>query len=284
MKKIFLAVAAGALIFAACNNTPSDPAATEPVPVKIVSLNGTVSEVLAGLNMESNIVGVDVTSVYPENLKTKTQMGSSHSYNIEGIIATAPDYVICTKERGLSPEQATQLQQAGVKVWIINQEYTIDGTKKLINELADSFQKQDAAQQMISKIDKDLAAVKATDARPKVVFIYARGAGTLQVAGNGTPMNEMIRLANGEPAATDFNGFKPLTAEAMVAANPDYILLFDTGLKSLEGAEGVLKVPGVANTNAGKNKGIIEMDGLKLSGFGPRVGEAVKELSEKLHP
>ncbi len=284
MKKIILAVAASALIVAACNNTPSDPAATAPVPVKIVSLNGTVSEVLSGLNMESNIVGVDVTSVYPENLKEKTQMGSSHSYNIEGIIAAAPDYVICTQERGLSPEQVTQLQQAGLKVWVLSQEYSVAGTKKLINELADSFKKQEEAKHMIAKIDTNLAAAKATDTRPKVIFIYARGAGTLQVAGNGTPMNEMIKLANGEPAATDFNGFKPLTAEAMVAANPDYILLFDTGLKSLEGAEGVLKVPGVANTNAGKNKGIIEMDGLKLSGFGPRVGEAVKELSEKLHP
>lgn len=284
MKKIILAIAAGALIFTACNNTPAGSDAQGQAPLKIVSLNGTVSEVLSGLDMESNIVGVDVTSVYPENLKSKTQMGSSHSFNMEGIIAAAPDYVICTQERGLAPEQVTQLQQAGVKVWVLTQEYTIDGTKKLINELADSFKKQDAAKQMISKIDADLTAVKSTDTKPKVVFIYARGAGTLQVAGNGTPMNEMIKLANGEPTTADFNGFKPLTSEAMVAANPDYILLFDTGLKSLEGAEGVLKVPGVANTNAGKNKGIIEMDGLKLSGFGPRVGEAVKELSEKIHP
>jgi iron complex transport system substrate-binding protein len=95
-------------------------------------------------------------------------------------------------------------------------------------------------------------------------------------------MDKMITLAGAENAATGFNDFKPLTAEAMVAANPDVILLFDSGLQSLGGIEGLLKVPGVAQTNAGKNRKVIVMDGQLLTGFSPRVITAIKELSQKI--
>lgn len=251
--------------------------------VKIVTIGGAVTEVLAGLGMESNLVGVDMTSTYPESVKAKTQVGSSHNLNVESIIAAKPDYVISLEERGIKPEQATQLEQAGIKVWVIKQEYTIDGTKKLINTLADSFQKQDKAQEMIAAIDKSIAELPKYDTKPKVLFIYARGAGTLQVGGTGTPMATMIELAGGTNAGTDFADFKPLTAEALVKMNPDMILLFESGMQSLQGAEGLLKAPGVAQTTAGKNKAFIMMEGGLLSGFGPRVGDAGKQLGEKMH-
>lgn len=93
----------------------------------------------------------------------------------------------------------------------------------------------------------------------------------------------MIELAGAENAVSGFSDFKPLTAEALVAANPDVILLFDSGLESLSGATGMMGVPGVAETQAGKNQAFISMDGQLLSGFGPRVGEAARLLNERLH-
>jgi iron complex transport system substrate-binding protein len=116
----------------------------------------------------------------------------------------------------------------------------------------------------------------------KVLFIYARGAGTMMVAGQETPLDKIITLAGAKNAANGFKDFKPLTTEALVAANPDVILLFDSGLESVGGVNGLLKVPGIPQTTAGKQQKIIAMDGQFLSGFGPRVLEAVKELSEKL--
>lgn len=294
MKKIVLAFVSCSLLLASCtenNNVQEQSETTQTAQTNenqaIISLNGTVSEILVALGLETNIIGVDVSSVYPESLKQKTQMGSSHSYNVESIIVAKPKYVIGFKERGLRPEQISQIEQTGIKVWNIKQEYTIEGTKKIIQLLADSFQRQEQAKALIAKMDADLASFKAvqTTKKPKVLFIYARGAKTLQVAGTGTQMDAIIRMAGGEPAfGNEFEGFKPLTTEALVAANPDYILLFDTGVQSLEGIEGVLKIPGIDKTNAGKNKAIIEMEGLKLSGFGPRVGEAIKELNAKIIP
>ncbi|MFT4061835.1 MAG: helical backbone metal receptor [Edaphocola sp.] len=251
--------------------------------IRIVSLNGAISETLAGLGMEANIVGVDVTSKYPQSLLAKPKVGSPHNMSVEAMIALKPNYVIAMKERGLKPEQAAQLQQAGIKVWVIEQEYSVEGTKKYINQLADSFHKQEAAKSLTAAIDSQYAALPKYETSPKVMFIYARGAGALSVCGKNMPMAIMIALAGGTNAGNDAEGFKPLTPEAVVKANPDAILLFDSGLKSLDGVDGMLKVPGIAQTKAGKDKNFIVMDGELLSAFGPRVVSGIKELGEKIH-
>ena len=95
-----------------------------------------------------------------------------------------------------------------------------------------------------------------------------------------TPL--IIGIAGGQNAITEFEDFKPLTPEAVVKSNPDYILMFDKGLESIGGVDGVLKLEGVASTNAGKNKKIIAMDGQLVSGFGPRVGQAAAQLNQLL--
>lgn len=251
--------------------------------LRIVSLSGPVSETLAAIGLEESIIGVDVTSTYPASLQSKAKVGNTHNLNVESILALKPDYVISMKERGIKPEQATQLQQAGVKVWVIDQEYSIEGTKKYITLLADSFHKEEEAKKIITAIDASYATLPKYNTRPSVMFIYARGAGALSVCGKDMPMAKMIEMAGGVNAGNDFEGFKPLTAEAVVKNNPDAILLFSSGLQSVDGPEGMLKVPGVAQTNAGKNKNFIVMDGELLSGFGPRIAEAVKELGEKMH-
>lgn len=102
------------------------------------------------------------------------------------------------------------------------------------------------------------------------------------VAGQKTPLDAVINLAGGVNAAQGFDDFKPLTPEALLEANPDVILMFDSGLQSIGGVEGILKIEGIAQTNAGKNKKVIAMDGQYLSGFSPRLGDAVLELNQKL--
>ena len=162
------------------------------------------------------------------------------------------------------------------------QDYSAAGARKLISDVAATFGLSAKAPAILRKLNTDLAVVRKPARTQKVLFIYARGAGTLMVAGKNTPVEKMIELAGGTNAATGFDNFKPLTAEALIAANPDVLLLFNSGLESLGGVDGLLKIPGVAQTNAGRNRTVIEMDGQLLTGFSPRLGLAVQELSRKL--
>lgn len=252
---------------------------------KIVSLNGTVSEILVDLGFEDNIVGVDVASNYPASLQEKPKVGHSRQLSAEGVLALAPDIVIAANA-DMKPELAEQIRNTGVKLLLFEHRYSPEGTKGLIREMADSLGRKEKGDSIIMALQSDLEKVKQIemkDPKPKVLFIYARGTGTMMVAGKDTQVEKMIELAGGVNAVNDFAEFKPLTAEALVAANPDVILLFDSGLSSLGGAEGLLEVQGVRQTNAGKNQRIVEMEGQFLTGFSQRLGKAIEELAKRIH-
>ena len=88
----------------------------------------------------------------------------------------------------------------------------------------------------------------------------------------------MLEIVGAENAAGDIKGSKPMTAEAVITAQPDVYVLFTTGLESIGGVDGLLKLPGLAHTPAGRNRRIVAMSGQYLSGFGPRCGRAALDL------
>src|SRR5690606_12967256 len=118
---------------------------------------------------------------------------------------------------------------------------------------------------LINQIDEDLKGMVQLKNQPNVLFVYARGVGMLMVAGENTQMDKMIELAGGKNAVSGFEDFKPLTPESVIAAKPDLLFLFNSGTESLSGGEGLLQIPGVKMTPAGKNKKFLSMDGLYVS-------------------
>mgnify|MGYP001627916185 FL=1 len=259
-----------------------DTTASENSTLRIVTLNGALTETISALGYEEAIVGVDVTSTFPKTVKeTATDLGHISSITIESIMALKPTDVFAT-EKDLSPDLKTQLESASVNVHLLKHTYTIDGTKALITDVAKVLEAEGNVEAIFSSIDTTIDTVEPLNPQPKVVFIYARGAGTLMLSGNNTPMQQLVALAGGEYAITEFDSFKPLTPESLVQANPDVLFLFESGIRSLGGAEGLLTIPGVAETNAAKDNAIITMDGALVSSFGPRVGLATKELNELL--
>ncbi|WP_449387875.1 heme/hemin ABC transporter substrate-binding protein [Chryseobacterium lineare] len=247
---------------------------------KIVTLNGGITEIVAALGHEKEIVGTDVTSTYPESLKaTAKDLGHVRSMTIEPIMAVSPTLILAS-DKDINPELMGKIKASGIKTEVFKQEFTVEGTKKLIADVAKAIGNTDY-QKLNDKIDADLKQIQPIAQKPKVLFIYARG-NMLMVSGKNTPMASLIELAGGENAVNDFEDFKPLTPEAVVKANPDVLFFFTSGLQGAGGNEGALKMPGVSQTNAGKNKKIIAMDGGLVSGFGPRLGEAAVALNKLL--
>lgn len=251
---------------------------------RIVSLSGTLTEILAGLGLEKNMVGVDVTSTFPITVDKLPKVGHVRQVGSEAILSLRPTEVVVMQESGFRPELIRQLEQAGVKVTQFKQTFSPAGTEELIKQMALHYKKVAQGQKMIQTMRAQMRKTVAAKNRPKVLFVYARGAGSLQVSGKNTSVDQLIHLAGGTNAVQGFDDFKPLTTESLVAANPDYILLFSSGLQSVGGMEGLLKIPGMKLTTAGKKQQVIEMDGLLLTGFGPRLGLAVQTLHKRLYP
>ena len=263
----------------------TSPARAETVPApdlsRIVAVGGTVTEILFALGLGEAIVGVDTSSVYPATTDPLPRVGYQRTLAAEGILSLRPTAVITTEDAG-PPPVLQQLREVGVGVFPVTAKTTLDGARERIRQLGRLTGRSDQADELIRDLDNGLKASSPDISKTRVVFVYARGAGTLNVSGQETPADEMIRLAGGVNAVSTFTGFRPLTAESLVAAAPDVLLFTDRGLASIGGVAGVQQLPGVELTPAGKSGRIIAMDDLLLLGFGLRTAIAVSELSRRL--
>ncbi len=253
--------------------------------MRIVSVGGATTETIYALGSEASLVGTDTSSVYPEAAAKLPQVGYQRTLSAEGVISLKPTLVIISADAG-PPPAIQQIENAGIKIARVNTDNTFEGTKAKIRQIAELLGKKDQGETLVSKLEGEMAeaerVVTSLERKRKVAFIFARGAGSPQVSGTGTPADAMIKLAGGANAITEFELYKPLTAEALVAAQPEVILLPARGLEAMGGVDAVLALPGVADTPAGKNRKIVSVDDVLLLGFSPRLGLAVKELSEKI--
>ncbi len=256
------------------------------VPKRIITLSAALTETADALGFGKNIVAVDVTSTYPAFVTKLPKVSNNRSVSAEGLIAFAPDLVLAP-EGSVSKEVQYQLKSAGINFVNIKQAYSVNGALAFIRAVAAALQvapKGEAlAKQSELKIKQAIAGLKPVGGHlPKVLFIYARGTGTMLVAGKGTSMDAIITLSGGRNAVNEFNEFKPYTTEALIKANPEVILMFEFGYNSLGGINSILKMPGVGQTTAGKNKKIVQLDADLLVNFSVRLDQAITALNHKL--
>jgi iron complex transport system substrate-binding protein len=257
---------------------------------RVISLGGDLTEAVFALGQGERLVAVDTSSLYPpEGVAALPRVGYVRQLSAEGVLSLNPSLVIASEDAG-PPEVLAQLSEAGVTLVTVPQEDSVAGAKAKLDFLAALFGVPERAETLKRQIDLDvLEAQLVIDAaraetKPKVMFIYARGAGALSVSGTGTSAHAMIELSGGENAVTEYEGYKPLTAEAAVAAAPDVLLFLSRGLESVGGVDGVGELPGLAQTPAWAARRVVALDDLYLLGFTPRVGQAVRDLTRALYP
>ena len=253
---------------------------------RIVSVGGSVTEIVYALGAGANVVGVDTSSTYPDAATQLPQVGYQRRLSAEGVLSLQPDVVLVSSDAG--PPVALEHIKAAVRVVEVPSVYTIAGAEDKIRMIARVLGRKKQGEQLVGNLHRDLAAAQAAlnrvRSQPSVLFLYARGLGTLYVSGTSTAADAMIRLAGGVNAVSEYEDFKPFTPEAVVAAAPDVLLMLSRGLESVGGVEGLLQLPGIALTEAARHRRIIAMEDLFLSGFGPRLGAALNELIFHLHP
>lgn len=279
MNKLILALLFATLLFS-CNDAAKS-AEQETSQVRVISLNGSITETLFMLGWGDRLIGVDVTSTYPVVVTKLPVLGHVRSIQMESVLALKPTHIFLVKNE-VKPEFISQWKNAGIAVIEITKEYSIEGSKNSISEIAKALNQEEEAKELIADIELQYQALKDTMTDERVLFIYARGGGNLMVSGMNTPVANMIHLAGAKNAITEFEDYKPLSIEYLVKSNPKAIVMFDTGLAAVGGVDGLGKIPGIAETDAYKKKRIISMDGQLLSGFGPRVVQGVSELRMKL--
>lgn len=276
-----LALAAPMQVLAAV----ADAGKPNPKPRRIVSVGGALTEIVYALDAQAELVGVDTTSLYPAMAQKLPQVGYARALSSEGVLSLAPTQLIATEEAG--PQTVLrQVRDAGVPVAVLNANNKFEGLLERVRQVGQITGRTEPAarlaqslqQQWNSSIDK---VRQRSHAPVRVLFILAHAPNQVMVGGRETGADAMLTYAgavNVMGGQGGFAGYKPLTPEAVIAARPDIVLVTDQGLKASGGVDGILKLPGLAQTPAGRKQRIVSLEAMLLLGFGPRMPQALAEL------
>lgn len=259
--------------------------------MRIVSLSKHLTEMIYALGKGHDLVGCDLSSTYPDSARQLTKVGYHRALSAEGIISLMPTLVVHSNDIG--PEQVLpQITKAGLNVKAFGSASTLDSAKLLLKELGDFFGEKAKADSLIKKMDADMAiaadSLKLMTLKdtPNVMIIHFGRANNIYfvMSGRNGVGDKMIALAGGKTALYDAKGARQISAEAVAAANPDVIIATDFGFDQMGGMDKFIAgVPGVALTNAGKNKRIVRFEEHDLVYFGPRSGTNLIKLMHLIH-
>jgi iron complex transport system substrate-binding protein len=253
---------------------------------RIVTLGGAITETVFALGAGAQIVGVDKSSTYPIAAQRLPNVGYFRQAGAEGILALRPTLVLA--DTGVAATTIAQLRTANTRVVVLPAGESVAITLSRIAGVGRAINRQPQADSLgravTAAVQRATRLVARSTTSRRALVIYARGVGTLFVAGSHTGADEMLRLAGARNVGSAFAGYKPLTAEAVAASNAEVIVLPTNGLRSLGGIDAVLALPGVSQTPAGAARRIVTVDDALLLGFGPRVAEGIEALARAVQP
>jgi iron complex transport system substrate-binding protein len=261
---------------------------------RVVVISQTYNEIIWALGAEGQVVGVDLSSTYPPEVKKVQTVGYHRALSAEGILSLHPTAIIHDNNIG-PPQVVEQLQGLNIPLKTFSaRNDSIEGTKALIREIGSYFHKEGRAEELCRTLDAQLAAslerVKQYAEHPRVAVIHFGRASNVYLVvgrggdGDGGAASKMIEWAGGE-MAIDTKGMQRMASPEIIAqANPDVILVTDYGFDRLGCALDQIKaLPGVATSNAAKNSRIYRIEEHELMYFGPRSGENIEKVAATIH-
>ncbi|MWB97288.1 heme/hemin ABC transporter substrate-binding protein [Agromyces seonyuensis] len=260
-----------------------------------LDITGSIAATVFSLGLGEHVVGRDSSTGFPEaaDLPEVTQGG--HSLSAETILSLDPTVVIT--DTTLGPRDVLeQLRDAGIPLVIVTKERSVELIDDLVVQVADALGVPGRGAQLVAETQNRLDAVSAAiddaipaDAadRPRMLFLYVRGtANVYYLFGEESGADSLIDAVGGVDVAEEigWTGMKPITAEALVQAAPDLVLVMTHGLESTGGVDGLLdRVPALAATPAGEHRRIVDMADSEVLSFGPRAPEIIEALARAIY-
>ncbi|MGH9408789.1 MAG: heme/hemin ABC transporter substrate-binding protein [Vicinamibacterales bacterium] len=260
---------------------------------RIVCIGEQYNEFIYALGAQDNLVGVDYSSTYPPEIKKLTTVGYHRALSAEGILSLHPTIII--DDNNIGPDNVVrQLKQLGIPMKTFTaKDDSIEGAKALLREMGGYFHKEQRAEELCAKIDKDMAAaaemVKQYKDHPRVAVIhFGRASNIYLVVGNGGggdagSAGQMVEWAGGVMAIQKKGMERMASPEVVAASNPDVILMTEFGFDRLGSADAAKALPGVAETDAAKNNRIYRVTEHELMYYGPDTGENVMKVAKLIH-
>lgn len=255
----------------------------ESTKMKVVALANGSAEIVSALGYRNALVGRDIAST-DSDIKGVPIVTSGHQVVAEKIIGLNPDVVIIDDTTG--PAQAiSAIKRAGIKVEVIDEAWKLSEISKKVRAIAQLIGAPSSGIAFEKIMDSALNDIAQVETGTRIAFLYLRGGSAIYLlGGQGSGADSLIRAVGAvDVGAQKYSkAYTPISAEALIEVNPQVILVMEKGLASVGGIDGLLKLPGVAQTDAGKKRAVIAVDDSLLLSFGPRTPDLISQLSDAI--
>ena len=256
-----------------------------------MDISGSIAATVFGLGFGDSVVGRDVSTTFPEAADLPLVTSNGHTLNTESILALRPTLVITDGTVG-PVDVVLQLRDAGIPVVFVQTDPSLDGVGELARQVAAALGAPAAGEELagilVAEIDAKVQEIAGIlPAQPlRMLFLYLRGSGVYYLFGSESGADVLIGALGGVDVAAEIGleGLRPMTDEAMVAADPDLILVMTGGLESVGGVDGLLESkPAVALTKAGQHRRFVDMADGDILSFGPRTAAVLDALARAIY-
>ncbi|MEI7033774.1 heme/hemin ABC transporter substrate-binding protein [Streptomyces pratensis] len=258
---------------------------------RIVPLTGSLSEIVFTLGFEEQVVARDITATF-EQAAGLPVVTRAHDVSAESVLSLRPTVVLADTTTGPN-EAIDQIRDAGVPLVVVEPATALDDVGRRIDTVAQALGVPSAGAQLKARTASRIAAVQRsvpgrTDGKkPRVAFLYLRGSASVYLLGGAESGASSLLEAAGAVDAGKASGlhkdFTAITSEALAKAAPDAILVMSKGLASVDGVEGLVRIPGIAQTPAGLDRRVVSVDDGVLLNYGPRTDRVLAGIVEQLY-
>lgn len=289
LKVVILSLLIMVMAMAGAGCSGDNTAEKETKDIKVVSLLPGDTEILYGLGLDKEIVGVSTYCNYPKKAdEHKNKLGTGTELNIEDVIALDPDMVFIGKMAS-EQDKIKQLEEAQIQVVQTGAE-TIDETYDVIETIGKKVSKEKEAQDMINKMKEGFNSLEKKVEKeekgenPSIYVEVSPLEMGLFASGKNTFHDEIITLIGGKNIFSDLDGWNAVSEESVIERDPQVILTTtneDYGVSDPVGS--ILKRTGWERIKAVKTKSVYEIDGDMSTRAGPRLVEAAENMYELVY-
>ncbi|MEK4423991.1 ABC transporter substrate-binding protein [Solibacillus sp. FSL K6-1523] len=254
--------------------------ALEKQPERIISLAPSNTEILFGLGLNEEIVGVSDNDTFPEQATTKEKVGGME-FNLELIASLKPDIVFAHESGMYNFEKGMeQLEAMGIAVFVVKNTVNFEETYETMKQIGQLTGKVAQADEMVATMQKDIEEMttKAVGLDGKSAFIVVGTNPDLYAVGTGTFINEMLHTVGVKNSVTQ-PGWLQYSAEQFVSDNPEVILVTYE-----DDIEAILSNPAYAEMDAVKSGNVHLIDADTTSRQGPRIVEGIQSIAQTMYP
>jgi iron complex transport system substrate-binding protein len=247
-------------------------------PVRIVSLSPTATEDLFAVGAGKQVIAVDDQSDYPKQAP-QTKLSGFKS-NVEAIASYNPDLVVVSNDGGL----VASLQKVGITVLLEPAAQNVAEAYDEIRQLGRATGRTKPATTLVGSMQKQLTAlIRSVPKRSRHLKVYHELDPTYYSATSATFIGRLYRLFGfrniADAADSTGSGYPQLSAEYIVASNPDIVVLADS-ICCGQSAATVGTRAGWGQLSAVKGKRVIAINDSVASRWGPRIVDFARAVAE----